>query len=116
MQRWENAVSKLPNAIGYAILLTNRGLYSRSFPKEAISDSLRLSEGRKTTGTLSRSAASGKGTTNGRQSPITLKGNHDCEWRDHSEFAPIDYVLVDRRFSVRGSELRYLLFTVRHDL
>ena len=105
VQRLERAISERCNAGGYAILLTNDSLYWKPSPRETISDSFRLTEGRKITGTLSWTAKAGKGTTEGRYLPISLKGMYECGWRDYSYIAPGEYV--------KGSgEFKYLIFTV----
>lgn len=105
VQRLEKAVSERRNAAGYAILLTNDSLYWKPSPRETISDSFRLTEGRKIAGTSSWAAKAGKGTTKGRESPVSLKGIYECVWRDYSYIAPGEYV--------KGSgEFRYLIFTV----
>lgn len=105
VQRLEKAISERRNAGGYAILLTNDSLYWKPSQRETISDSFRLTEGRKITGTLSWTAKAGKGTTEGRDLPISLKGMYECVWRDYSFIAPGEYV------KGRG-EFKYLIFTV----
>lgn len=105
VQRLEKAISERRNAGGYAILLTNDSLYWKSSSRETISDSFRLTEGRKITGTFNWAAKAGKGTTEGRDLPISLKGMYECVWRDYSYIAPGEYV--------KGSgEFKYLIFTV----
>jgi len=97
--RVEKYVAERKNWAGYAILLTNDGAYwNPSNRGRSVCDQFRLTDKRVITGELSWSETAGKGTTEGREVPIRLKGSYTCEWRDYSEFEEGGYVKGSGRF------------------
>lgn len=106
VQRLERAILEERAAVGYATLLTNDSLYwNPSGRNLTISDSFRLTEGRRVAGTLAWGPNAGKGTTKNRESPILLKGMYDCVWRDYSNMEHSEYAKGSKKF-------RYLIFEV----
>jgi hypothetical protein len=101
VSRLEECVDKLPNAIGYAIFLTNDPSYW-NLPRttNTIDKDFRIHDGRVVQGTLRWKEGTSKGTMEGREEPIVLKGKYRLTWKDYSNFG------------MKYGMLRYLLVTI----
>ncbi len=86
ISRLEECIDKLPNAIGYAIFLTNDPSYWKNLPRKTDTQdkNFRIHEGRVIQGTLNWKESTSKGTMKGREEPITLKRSYKLNWRDYS--------------------------------
>lgn len=85
IQRLETIVTSLPDAVGYAVFLTNDGNYwlpARS--PHSIDSDFRLFEGRVLQGTLQWGAQASVGTMRGREEPLTLRGSYLVRWNPYS--------------------------------
>jgi hypothetical protein len=103
VERLERATSQRKSE-GYAVLLTNDPAYWSTSPRTTNSDGFRVTEQRRITGILKWSSSAGKGTTEGRTEPISIKGSYYCAWSDYSSVAGP---------SVRGNgRFRYLALKV----
>lgn len=99
VSRLEKCVDKLPNAIGYAIFLTNDPLYWKLPRKLDTNDKdFRIHEGKIIQGTLKWKDGTARGTIKGREEPIILKRAHKLSWKNYSnlgvENGTFKYLLV----------------------
>lgn len=89
---------------GYVVALTNDGSYWRVNRRtDTIDAAFRIHEGELLHGTRAWPPLAGKGTTRGRETPLTLAGQYDCRWQDYSRMATATNQVV---------EFRYLLVAV----
>ncbi len=103
IQRLERLVADFqPAKTGYAILLTNDPSYWKFSSRSTIDADFRLHQGREISGEMAWSPKAAKGTTNGREEPIRLKGSYDCVWRDYFSFG-----------EAANQQFRYLMIEVR---
>jgi hypothetical protein len=83
--RLERFVTNYPNAIGYAIMLTNDATYWKTTKRLATADAhFRIHDNRTLTGQLMWSEATGAGTMKGRENPLILGKSHQIKWIDYS--------------------------------
>ena len=91
VQRLERVVDGLDAArAGFAVFLTNERLYWNRGRGGTISDAFFLYEGRHLAGRMEWAARAGKGSTQGREEPLSLRGSYDLRWRDYSDL-PVKY-------------------------
>lgn len=91
VQRLEKVVDGLDAArAGFAVLLTNDPLYWNRGRGGTISDAFFLYEGRHLAGRMEWAAHARKGSTQGREEPLSLRGSYDLRWRDYSDL-PVKY-------------------------
>ena len=103
VQRLERVVADFELAeVGYAILLANDPPYWELSSRSTIDADFRLHQGREIAGDMAWSPKAAKGTTNGREEPIHLKGSYDCVWRDYFSFG-----------EATNQQFRYLMIEVR---
>ena len=85
VQRLEEIVTSHPNTEGYAVMITNDPSYWKSPQNNNTNDSaFKIHEGRQVTGDLSWSSKAGRGTTECREKPLTIKGAYDVHWKKYS--------------------------------
>lgn len=109
VERLEEVVSARNECNGYSILLTNDSAYWNPSNRGATAcDDFRLSEGGKVSGILNWGKNAGKGTTKGREAPISINGNYTCDWHDYSEFQKEECVQGGLRF-------RYLVLEINKE-
>ena len=102
IHRLEQIVSGCSDIIGYAILLTNdRSYWNPPRRDDTVDAEFRIHEGKTITGKLGWSAETSKGTMEGREEPIVIKGTYRLLWQDYSEPSKESY-----------GKFRYLLVTV----
>lgn len=83
--RLEQLAATYPTLRGYAILLSNDSNYwTPSLRQATIDTDFRLGDGRILSGTMAWQAQAGKGTTRGRESPLTLYGHYPIMWQTYS--------------------------------
>ena len=87
---------------GYMVALTNEHTYWNEGRADTIDATFRTHEGHEVRGSLALSARASAGTTEGRESPIELRGTYVTRWRDYSKPAP----------GLTGGEFRCLLLDV----
>lgn len=111
IERLEQFVSKYPNCVGHAILLTNDSSYWDP-PRGALTvdADFRIHDGRLINGILSWGQKASKGTTKGRERAITIRGTYRLLWKD--------YCVLKSNYNVKGyRRFRYLMVTItRHHL
>ena len=90
---------------GYVIALTNERGYWNKGRAGTIDAAFRMHEGSEVRGTLAWSGSPSPGTTDGRESPLDLRGEYVVRWRGYSRPAPGN-----------GGEFRYLLLDVAEGL
>lgn len=90
---------------GYVIALTNERGYWNKGRAGTIDAAFRMHDGREVRGTLAWSGSPSPGTTDGRESPLDLRGEYVVRWRNYSRPAPGN-----------GGEFRYLLLDVGEGL
>jgi hypothetical protein len=84
--RLESFVTRHPNAIGYAMFLTNEASYWSETRASLTTDVMfRLHQGRTLDGVLSWGTTTGAGTMKGRETPLLLTGSHLIRWFDYSQ-------------------------------
>jgi hypothetical protein len=84
--RLESFVGTHPRTIGYALFLTNDENYWKRTKRLTTADAMfRLHDNCTLKGELRWSAATGKGTMNGRENPLNLRGSYVVQWSDYSE-------------------------------
>ncbi len=99
LQRLEEYVTGKPNALGYAIFLTNDSLYwNPGRNHSTVCDDFRITEGRRISGKLDWGINAALGTKKGMESPIVLKGVYECNWWEYSHIKPHEYVKGHTRF------------------
>ena len=86
IQRLEKITATGRGVVGVAILLTNDSAYWTA-PRQTrtVDEAFRINEGQVLTGLLRWGPKAAKGTTAGREEPLSLKGIYRAEWRDYSE-------------------------------
>lgn len=100
--RLERVAREVPRCRGIGVVLTNDpGYWTQSLRLSTIDVAFRLHEGRPISGELSWTAEAGRGTTKGRENPLSLAGTYPSAWRDYSRVT----------LGPTG-EFRYLLFEV----
>jgi hypothetical protein len=99
--RVEQVVAEDPNAVGYAILLTNDSTYW-TVPRDvkSIDAAFRLTDGRSVSGHLAWGVTAGAGTMRGREQPILLKKTYLLQWSAYSK------VEVTRNHTFRSCVVR----------
>jgi hypothetical protein len=86
IERLERFVRENGKATGYAILLTNDSSYwNLPRDKDCVDAKFRVHEGRTLGGLLSWHASASKGTTRGREKPLSITGTYGLHWQDYSE-------------------------------
>ena len=86
VERLEELVLRQPNAVGYAVFLTNDDGYWRQPKRETTNDRcFRIHEGRTLTGELCWGAGASFGTMDKRKEEIFLRGQYEVHWRDYSQ-------------------------------
>lgn len=104
ISRLESYVRKNPQAVGYAILLTNDHLYWKKSKKDNPVDSaFRLDAGRIVQGSVTWNDETAPGTKYKREEPIDLSGEYTIAWHDYCDHGEGKY----RQF-------RYSLVRVAH--
>lgn len=84
ISRLESYVRKNPQAVGYAILLTNDPLYWRESKKDNPVDSaFHLDVGRTIKGSVAWNDEAAPGTKYNREKPINLWGAYTITWHDY---------------------------------
>ncbi|MBI4245420.1 MAG: hypothetical protein HY606_15130 [Planctomycetes bacterium] len=84
--RLENLACSSKVSIGYAIMLTNDLSYRNARPRSGTVDGdFNIHDGRLLQGKLKWNGAS-KGTMEGRESRLVLKGKYKLRWNDYSKF------------------------------
>ena len=82
--RLEGIVRSEKAAAGNAILLTNDHLYWNPPNKAEANDAdFVIDEKRKITGTPAWSPRAGRGTINGRENPVEIRGRYQARWREY---------------------------------
>jgi len=86
IERLEQFVQEHGKATGCSIFLTNDSSYWNS-PRDGncVDAKFRVHEGRALSGVLSWHSSASKGTTRGREKPLSIKGTYNCHWQDYSE-------------------------------
>ena len=115
IERLEKVVKNNPNAIGFAIFLTNDKLYWKkpnNNSSHIIDEDFRIHEDEDEDkkilkGTLRWRGAS-PGTTKKREKPIKLAGEYAIEWKNYSD------VKDECKERCKYSRFRYLLVKVEH--
>ena len=113
IQRLEEVLSRRENAkAGFAILLTNdQSYWNPPRDRDPIDADFRLHEGRTLAGKLAWSERASKGTTKGREEPISISGSHGVLWQDYATLERL--VLQESSLVVKGNELfRYLVVEI----
>jgi hypothetical protein len=103
--RLERYVRSEPNAIGYAVLLSNDKLYWEKSGRRNLSADFSIYDSREITSKVSLDW-SGPGYTKGREEKISCQSGYSCSWRDYSTIKENDSTMKNGRF-------RYLLLTVQ---
>lgn len=105
ISRLEDIAASYPDALGYAVLLTNESGYWRS-PSTSITvdAAFRLHEGRVLEGEVAWGDAASAGTMKAREKPICLCGSYPLKWRDYSSLS-----------TGNGSVFRYLIAAVENN-
>lgn len=86
--RLERFTSAHPNAIGYAIILTNDSNYWKpSRRNDTVDSAFRIHEGRKLSGKLRWSRKASKGTKKSREKTLTLRSPYPLRWTDYSKLS-----------------------------
>jgi hypothetical protein len=85
IERIERIAAHIPQAEGYAVLLTNDSGYWREGTGLTIDNAFRLHEGRGLTGDLGWGSAAGKGTTAGREQILRLNRTYPLGWKNYSQ-------------------------------
>lgn len=106
VSRLERVIYKYPPAdTGFAVLLTNDSSYwEPPRKKDTIDADFRIHEGAVIGGARKWSPDAAKGTIQGRESRIELRGSYKCRWRD--------YLRLEKG---RRGLFRYLAINVRAD-
>lgn len=93
IQRIERMVSETRANTGFVITLTNDNNYWETPPrKKPTKDAeFRIHEGRDLKGKLAWQDGASKGTTKGREAPISLKGSYTLDWRNYSNLKSEKY-------------------------
>jgi len=85
VEKLEQVVSILPGTRGYAVMITNDHRYwDEPTRSQNVSEDFMIFDGRIVSGTLKWSENAGKGTVDGREEPIHLRGAYTLRWRDYS--------------------------------
>ena len=90
IQRLEREMSTGRAKRGIAVLLTNDHLYwnpPQSGRRRRIDEAFRIHEGREITGQLKWSTSASPGSTQGRETPITLGGSYRMCYRDYAKLS-----------------------------
>ncbi|HAL46159.1 MAG: hypothetical protein CL694_00655 [Chloroflexi bacterium] len=86
VERLERTVDSGEASVGYAIFLTNDGLYwKHSVRGETVDAEFRLHTGSEKQGTLSWSSKASDGTKRARACPIVLAGRYKLAWKKFSD-------------------------------
>jgi len=104
VSRLEDISFAYPEAVGYAVLLTNESGYWRN-PSTAttVDAAFRLHEGRILSGDVAWGSGASAGTMKAREKPIQLRASYALEWRDFSSPA-----------TGNGSVFRYLAVPIQN--
>jgi hypothetical protein len=102
VQRLEQRTPGRTKSVGYTILLKNDNLLWDRSSNQNVSTEFSLSEGKTIKGSLNWTPIAGGGTTDKRESPISLSGIYLCKWLDYSNLTP----------DKGKGKFRYLLFEV----
>ncbi len=100
--RLERFAQSYPNAIGYALLLTNDENYWKESKRASTADAMfRLHEGGILSGRRAWGEGTGAGTMKGRENPLVLGSAYTVRWFDYS------------RLSNGTTRFRYVLLEVK---
>jgi hypothetical protein len=101
--RIESLVHEGVVASGLVILLTNDQGYWNKSVRETVDGAFRLHDGRQLAGELAWASTAGAGTTRGRESVHTLRGEYTLAWTPYSKLPG------------KGGDFRALVLAVRGD-
>ena len=102
IMRLEQYVASNADAVGYAVLLSNDGLYWGDSQRPRTSTQFSIHEERVITGQLHWEAHASAGSKKGREAPIQCRSSYTCTWNDYSQ--------VD---GTGAKQFKYLLLTVQ---
>lgn len=91
VQRLEGIVAGQPNAVGYALLLTNDSAYWQTAGRDTVDVNFRLHHGRDLAGPLGWGANAGAGTMRGREAELLLRGPYRLVWDEYGIATPGSY-------------------------
>jgi hypothetical protein len=92
IQRLEALVAHRPQAVGYAILLTNDSAYwTAGRNVDSVDADFRIAEGRVLHGRLQWKTRASPGTTRGREAPLTIRGSYPLHRAEYAHPATTSY-------------------------
>lgn len=105
ISRLENMMTHIDKGVGYALFLTNDSAYWKPpLRGDTIDADFRIHSGRVLNGDLKWKPRASKGTTHGREAPVSIRGSYDLKWQDYSRPSRVSY-----------GRFRYLLVKVAHE-